>query len=66
MREWKSLKIMFKITVFPVALSLCVPAIGKIIYVDAGAVGANNGSGERTKHSFRLHPKQKKKSFPRW
>ncbi len=36
---------MFKNTVFLAALSLCVPAIGKIIYVDAGAVGANNGSG---------------------
>ena len=44
MRKWKSLEIMLKITVLLIALSLCVPAIGKIIYVDAGAAGANNGS----------------------
>jgi predicted outer membrane repeat protein len=35
---------MLKITVFLAALSLCAPAIGKIIYVDAGAAGANDGS----------------------
>jgi len=40
----KSRKIMIKITVFLTALSLCAPAIGKIIYVDADAVGANTGS----------------------
>jgi len=45
MRERKSLEIMLKITLFLAALSLCAPTKGKIIYVDAGAVGANNGSG---------------------
>jgi hypothetical protein len=35
---------MFKITVFLIALSLCAPAIGKIIYVDGSAAGTNNGS----------------------
>jgi hypothetical protein len=35
---------MFKITVFLVAAGLCAPCIGKIIYVDAGALSANNGS----------------------
>jgi parallel beta-helix repeat protein/predicted outer membrane repeat protein len=44
MRKWKSLQIMLKVTAFLIALSLCVPAIGKTIYVDADAAGANNGS----------------------
>jgi len=43
MRERKSLDIML-IIIFLAALILCAPAIGKIIYVDASAAGANNGS----------------------
>ena len=52
MRERKSLEIMLKITVFLITFSLCAPAVGKIIYVDAGAVGVNDGSGWENAYIF--------------
>ena len=40
----KNLKVMFTASVLLISLVICMPCEGKIIYVDAGAPGANDGT----------------------